>query len=66
MKRKEDASLPMCTLENPQVPETLDASTPNIDVSSFTGLMFEGIDAQDVLYIDPDRPPISTSDKRKM
>jgi len=48
------------------VPETLDANTPNIDVSSIQQHIFDGFGAQDVIYIDPDRPPISTSDKRKM
>lgn len=51
--------------ENPQAPETLDASTPKVDVSSFSGLLGDD-DTQEVMWVDPDRPPISQSDQRKL
>ena len=72
MKRKKslDCNHPKCSLitsvDNPQEPETMDASTPNIDVSRVADLCLEGDDAYDMDYIDPDRPPISTSDLRKL
>jgi hypothetical protein len=49
--------------ENPQSPETLDSSTPIVDFESIyqSESLLEGIVA-----IDPDRPPISKADKRKL
>ena len=55
---------PPVSAENPQAPETLDASTPKVDTSSFAGMF--GEDDQDVVYVDPDRPPVSRSDQRKL
>lgn len=54
--------------ENPQTPETLDASTPTVDKTSFPLLSDSGSegDPEEIIMIDPDRPPITATDRKKL
>ena len=54
--------------ENPQTPETLDASTPTVDKASFPLLSDSGSegDPEEMIMVDPDRPPITATDRKKL
>lgn len=47
----------------------MDGSTAMIDLSQFAGLMASGSDddlVEDLIHVDPDRPPLSKTDRRKL